>query len=344
MIYFDKILTSLSGVVGWRQSTTTGATVVDAANLASSSGLFVQGANNLVSVKNIVACHEDKAMSAEEINNVLRDILKDGISNVLNNVFTSHDVFKSGQLYRHEMDFLHPVELNRTGFAGFEINTSKRSDISTIINKLILSFSGSGSIKILLLNAGTKTLINSKTVTITANGNDESIVDWVLGKIIEPDSTYYIGYLLNNSVVAGYNREYDEADEKTKFNECGFRPIWVNGWTSETLFDVNNIEYVTEAWGLNFDISTVRDYSQLILSNKNRFAKAIQLATAIEAISFMNSTSRVNPEERVVMNVLGKKTVVDSPAIYNLYSSLEKEIKSLRDLFFLNKNEVLTLR
>jgi hypothetical protein len=344
MIYFDKILTSLSGVVGWRQSTTTGATVVDAANIESSSGLFVQGANNLVSVKNIVACHEDKAMSAEEINNVLRDILKDGISNVLNNVFTSHDVFKSAQLYRHEMDFLNPVELNRTGFAGFEINTSKRSDISTIINKLILSFSDSGSIKILLFNSGTKTLINSKTVTITANGNDESIVDWVLGKVIEPDSTYYIGYLLNSSTVAGYNREYNESDEKTKFNECGFRPIWVDGWNSETLFDVNNIEYVTETWGLNFDVSTVRDYSQLILSNKNRFAKAIQLAAAVEAISFMNSTSRVNPEERVVMNVLGKKTVVDSPAIYNLYSSLEKEIKSLRDLFFLNKNETLTLR
>ena len=344
MIYFDKILTIHSGVVGWRQSTTPGATVIDAANLASSSGLFVQGINNLVSVKNIVACHEDKAMSAEETNNVLRDILKDGISNVLNNVFTSHDVFKSAQLYRHEMDFLHPVATERTGFAGFEINTSKRSDISTIINKLILSFSSAGTIKVFLLNAGTKAIVSSKTVTVTANGNDESIVDWLLGKVIEPDSTYYIGYLLNDSTPRGYNREYDEADEKTKFNEVGFRPIFVNGWTSETLFDINDVEYVTETWGLNFDISTVRDYSQLILSNKNRFAKAIQLSAAAEAISFMNSTNRVNPEERVVMNALGKKTVVDSPAIYNLYSSLEKEIKSLRELFFRNKNEILTIR
>lgn len=341
MIYFNKILSSLIGVVGWRQSTASGSTVVDAENLAASSGLYVQDANNLVNVANIKAAIDNRSATDEQINEQLRTLQKAGISNALTEVFSDYDVFASKLLYPFEADFNHEVELGKTGFAGFEIKTARRKDISVIVNKLITSFSSSGSLKILLFNAGTKSLIDSKTVTLTANGNDETIVDWILGYIIQPDSTYFIGYLLNDSVQRGFNREYEEAELRNNFNECVIRPIFVDGWTSETLFDVNDIEYVEDTWGLNFDISTVRDYSNIILTNKNRFAKVIQLSTAIEAIKFCSQTTNINSKIRFVQ-VRGNLTNV--PEIANLYNEFYIELKSLKRLFSNREIEVHTLR
>src|SRR5450759_3369642 len=98
MIAWDKILSELIGVVGWRQSTITGDVTVDAANLASSSGLYVQGAHPIVTVKNIKATQEDNAISDANMNIVLSNLTKDGISNVLNHVFPGGDVFANGLL------------------------------------------------------------------------------------------------------------------------------------------------------------------------------------------------------------------------------------------------------
>ena len=128
---------------------------------------------------------------------------------------------------------------------------------------------------------------------------------------------------------------------KTKIVKLGKN---VDGWNVETLFDIEDVVYTSESFGINLDITTAKDYSNIILQNKDKFAKAIQLAAATEAIAMMTSTSRINPEERVIMNVFGQKIVIDSPQTYNLYSNLEKEIKSLTVLFSENAISKGTLR
>jgi hypothetical protein len=332
MIAWDKILSELIGVVGWRQSTVAGDVTVDNTNLASSSGLYVQGAHPIVTVKNIKATQEDKAITDAQMNTLLTNLVKDGASNVLNYVFPRSDVFANGLLYKYESDFTAPLtELK--GFVGFEITIASRKDIVSILNKIILQFGGTGSVKLLLFNSGVKIPLSTKTIAVTADTNITTVLDWILGYITAPGGVYYLGYLNSALDIYAYNRVFSRANIMTHFNSIVFHPIWVKDWNTETLFNIKDIVYRAETFGINLDITTALDYSNVILQNKDRFAKAIQLATAVNALSLMTSTSRINPEERVIMSSLGQKIVIDSPATYNLYTSLEKEMKTLSELF-----------
>lgn len=342
MIFWDKIFTDLIGVVGWRQSTASGAVVVDDANLASSSGLYVQGASPLVTVENIKASQPDKAISDVNMNALLVNLMKDGISNVFNFVFPQRDVFSNQLLYPYEMDFTDEIT-NFSGFVGYEIITAKRSDIAIILNKVMLQFATGGTVKLLLFNSNTNALITSKTITVTANTTTTSVLDWVMGYITAPGGKYYLGYLTSTAPGYAYNRSFDNADMKSHFNSVVFKPIYVTGWTSETLFDVNNIEYTEKTHGINLDVSTVFDVSNLILQNKDKFAKAIQLATAVEAINVMTTTNRRNETERMIL-FNGVKTVVNSPEIANIYAALENEMKRLKGWFEPDTIEKHTIR
>lgn len=343
MIFWDKILSELIGVVGWRQSTITGSVTVSATNLASSSGLYVQGAHPIVTVANLKATQEDAAISDNNMNTVLQNLMKDGISNVLNYVFPKPDILKRNLLYKNESDFNETIT-DKTGFVGFKITIANRDDIVSILNKSILQFNGTGNVKLLLFNSGMDELVTSKEITVTADTNVQSALDWVLGYITAPGGVYYLGYLNSSLGFYAYNRSFSYANVMTKFNSITFQPIYVSGWTDETLFDVNDIVYTDESFGLNFDITTAKDYSNIILQNKDRFAKAIQLATAVEALNIMNTSSRSNKEERVIMNVLNKRIVIDLPQTYNLYSSLQREMEVLTQLFDYPNIQAGTLR
>ncbi len=343
MIAWDKILSEMIGIVGWRQSTVTGDVVIDANNLASSSGLYVQGAHPQVTVKNIKSTQEDKTITDANMNVVLANLVKDGISNVLNHVFPASDIFANNLLYKHESDFSTPLT-QFNGFVGYEINTAYKKDIVSILNKIILQFNGSGNVKLLLFNSGVKAPIQTKTVAVTADTNITAVLDWILGYITAPAGKYYLGYLTTGMTIYPYNRVFSWANIQHHFNSVVFVPIYVPNWTSETLFDIKTIEYRAETFGMNFDVTIARDYSNVILQNKDRFAKAIQLSTAVQALSLMTTTGRINPEERVIMSTLGQKVIIDSPATYNLYSSLEKELKSLVSLFGQKQITIATLR
>jgi hypothetical protein len=343
MIAWDKILSELVGIVGWRQSTTTGEVVVDASNRASSSGLYVQGAHPMITVKNIKATQEDKAITDVQMNTVLANLVKDGTSNVLNYVFPNNDIFANGLLYKYESDFSAPLTVLK-GFVGFEITIANRKDIVSILNKIILQFNGVGSVKLLLFNSGQNLPITTKNIAVTADTNITSVLDWILGYITAPGGVYYLGYLNTDLTIYAYDRVFSRSNLMTHFNSIIFKPIYVPDWNVETLFDINDIVYRSENFGMNLDVTTALDYSNVILQNKDRFAKAIQLATAVNALSLMTSTARINPEERVIMSSLGQKIVIDSPATYNLYSLLEKEMKSLTGLFSQKPLESYTIR
>lgn len=343
MIAWDKILSELVGIVGWRQGTITGDVVVSPANLASSSGLYVQGAHPMVTVKNIKSTQEDRSITDDEMNEVLTNLVKDGISNVLNYVFPTSDIFANGLLYKYESDFTAPLNQLK-GFVGYEITVANRKDIVSVLNKIILQFSGVESVKLLLFNSGQKSPIASKVISVTADTNITSSLDWILGYITAPGGNYYLGYLNNSLTAYAYNRVFSRANIMTQFNSIVLRPMYVPGWNLETLFPIQTIQYRAETFGMNLDITTAKDYSNTILQNKDRFAKAIQLSTAVQALALMTSTQRINPEERVIMSALGQKVVIDSPASYNLYATLDKEIKGLLSLFSMKQIETGTLR
>jgi hypothetical protein len=276
------------------------------------------------------------------MNTLLGNITKAGITNALNTVFPDRDVFDNKLLYDYETDFTEVIT-DKVGFVGFEIQTAKRSDIAIVLNKISLSFDGNQSVKLLLFNSQSKKLITSKTIAVLKDVNTYTALDWVCGAITAQGGIWYIGYLNTGFTAHAYSYVYGNSNVRNQFNSAVFRPIYVAGHNSETLFDINDVEYVEDGFGVNLDISIVKDISSLILNNKDKFAKAIQLGTAIQCIKEMQTSNRRNADERVI-SVNGVKTVIDSPETANLYFAYDAEIKRLKLWFEDRDIESYTLR
>jgi hypothetical protein len=215
---------------------------------------------------------------------------------------------------------------------GFEINVAKRSDIAIVLNRIILQFDGTQNVKILFYSTNSKTAITSKTIACTADTNINSALDWVCGHITAPGGRYYIGYLNSEFTAHAYDRTYSDSNIMNTFGACVFKPVYVTDHASETMFDINDVVYCDKSFGMNLDVTVCKDYSGLIINNKDRFAKAIQLATAVEALKMMTSSVRRNTEERMI-NVMNTKVIIDSPETANVYFLLESEMKKLRKEF-----------
>ena len=103
MIRSDKIQTALFGGVGFRQPTLAGYNIVDATNIASSSGLFFGDSSELVTIKNIKDCQEDLSISNENFNLLLANMQKSVILDVCNKIIAEQsDFIDSLNLYPYE--------------------------------------------------------------------------------------------------------------------------------------------------------------------------------------------------------------------------------------------------
>lgn len=77
-------------------------------------------------------------------------------------------------------------------------------------------------------------------------------------------------------------------------------PIQVSGWNAETLFDVDDVDYTSETYGLNFDITSWKDYTNVILKNRNKFADCLGLQVAADVLDLILKTTRSNRNERIL--------------------------------------------
>lgn len=341
MINISNIKTAMLGVNGWIQSLLSGAPVIDADNLASSSGaIFNKDYSNLVTVENIIETYEATDLTDDQVNTLLKEIVEGSASMVLNAVFSEDDFIQNDILFPYENDFTKTLD-NDTSFVGYEINTAKRKDILNIINRITLTFNGIDTIKVLLFNSGKKSLIDSVEITtIDDDETNQELTDWILPYVNSVNGgTWYIGYLRSGLIAKAYNRQYELANNINCFNCISMRPIQVMGHDSETLFDVNDVSYTSEYYGMNFDISTFKHYDSIILQNKNKFSKALGLQVAAYVLDMIANSNRSNRIERstrenAVIQLNG--FISENVKTVGILARLNKEINNLKDTF-LNK-------
>ena len=342
-------INSLLGLVGFRQSTLSGyTTLMDAGNIASTSGLYVNDVSGLITSKNIKNCQEDIAISDANFNTWIDNRQKSSFVNLLRSIFSDNDLIENRTLFKHESDFTNTLT-NATDFVGYEIDVAKAKDINVVINKIILTFSGTDEVTVYLFHSGTDAAKDSEAITCVADTDVHTFVNWDLPAMNGvAGGKWYVGYLRSGLSGKAYNRDYESANVQTVYNCLGIKPIQVSGWNASTLFDVNDVEYTSETWGMNFDISSYRDYTSFVVENRDRFAKALQLQIAADLLNLMATTTRSNRDERIIktealIDLNGTRNVENIADSVGVLKQLDIEIKKLKKMFGNPKLQINTI-
>jgi hypothetical protein len=335
MIDVTKIQDSLVGLIGFKQPFNPDYAIVDADNLLSSSGYFVTD-NPYAKIEYIKDNQDYADISNDDFNKVLVQLKQSAISNVCNQVFSEYDFLDRNLLFKNASRKIN-TETLPIGFVGYRIEVGNTKNIAFKINRVLLDFQGTGAIKLLLFNTSSLEPLQTKEISITTD-HQEEVLDWVIdnsGKTYKGD--YYIGYLTTDLTVQPYKRDYENGNVMSSFKYLCIEPILVNGWNSETFFDVSTYQGLSQDTGLNFDISVFDDYTDFVINNKSLFARAIYLEAVIMCLGIYVSSLRSNANE-INAEQLYNKIIVElngttdstSVKIQGLKSQLLGEISSIK--------------
>lgn len=308
MLNITKIQTNLAGLVGFKQPYNPAYAILDNENIASESGYFVTD-NTFAKIEYIKDNQDYYKISDADFNSLLKGIISSGISNVCNRVFSDYDFLDRGILYKYASNKT-DVETLPNGFVGYKIEVGTEKNIAFKINRVLLDFAGTGTIKLILWNTSKKTPIYTKDITISTD-HQEEVLDWV----IDNSSTtykgdYYIGYNTNGLTVSPYKRELNRANLMSKIKYLYIKKLLVLGHSSEVLFDLSNTDGLSEDTGLNLDITVYDDFTDFVINNKMLFAKAVQLDCIIQCIQIYMASLRSNANQSN-SNQIYEKIMID---------------------------------
>lgn len=294
-----KIQADLNGLVGFRQPFNPTYAILTAANTTSRSGRFVTD-NEFCKIELLKDSQDFEAISDADFNTLLTNKQKDSIVNVCDRVFNKPDFIDRGLYYQYAYNKANTVTLPTTSFVGYRINVSLKNNVAVSLKRVLLDFATTGTIKILLFNTAQKAPLFEKEIVITTD-HQEVELDWILDNtngIHKGD--YYVGYLTDGITAAPYERDYDRSDIERTYTHLDIDKVKFTGHNTELLpSDLEAEESMDEHNGLNFDITVLDDFTDLIINNEALFATAIQMDLQINCLSVIVASIRSNRNERM---------------------------------------------
>ena len=304
MVNVTKIQDSLIGLIGYKQPFNPDYAIVDADNVLSSSGYFVTD-NPYAKIEYIKDNQDYERISDTNFNLVLKQLKQSAISNVVNQVFSEYDFIDRNLLFKNASRKVN-TEILSNGFIGYRVEVGSTKNVAFKLNRVLLDFQGTGTIKLLLWNTAKLDVVYSKEIEITTD-HQEIVLDWVLdnsGTTYKGD--YYIGYNTDSLTVAPYKRDYENGNVMSAFKYLCIEQICFPGHNTEQLFDVSQYQGLSEDTGLNFDIAIFDDYTDFVINNKQLFARAIQIDCQIQCIQLYLSSLRSNLNSAVAAQLYEK--------------------------------------
>lgn len=297
MIEATKIQNSFSGLVGYTQPINPEYAIVDAANLLSDSGYFVNS-NPFAKIEYIKDCQDYSAISDVQFNTVLDGIVRNSSLSVVNQVFSDSSYIDRQLLYKNALNKT-DTDILPNGFIGYKIEIDDTKSVAFKITRVMLDFDGVGDITLLLLNSAQKTVLKSQLVTVSSD-HQEVVLDWVLN---DTDTVYkgeyYIGYIKDVGFqLSPYKRDYDESDIMSYTTHLDIDKVKVESHLTNDLFDLTTVEFMNESTGLNLDITVYNDYTDLAIQNKFLFGRAVYLSSIINCLQIYMSSLRSSRNER----------------------------------------------
>jgi hypothetical protein len=331
-MYNRNLIDARTGLVGFENSANPAYAMVNTTNQTSRSSRYFTD-NPYCKIEYILDCMDYKDASGTQINTNLTKIQRVAFMNVCDELFNNEDYLERDLMYPYEQNKIN-LETLPAGFVGWRI--FKKAGIAFQINRIFCEFSNEGIFTLYLFSSNQPTALESQEITVSTIGfQDVSLTGWIVDNTVNYDGHYFLGYIKNDLIP--YKRDYCNSDLKAYFKHLAFERIYVPGHSSDTLFNQDDIDGLSENPGINPDISVYRDYTDLIIRNENLFATAVQLAGQIEILRLIISSGRSNPTERITKQVVDKLLfeLEGNPElkIYGLKNKYNQEIKKLKNSF-----------
>ena len=292
----NKIQTALFGGVGFRNSTLPEYAIVNEDNQKSESGLYFQDGSELVTIQNIKDSQPNADISEEDFNNLLSNMQRSVILDVVNKVIQGQsDFIASTNLFPFEKTF-DTFEVKKGKFVGYEI---KKLGYYAKIPFVELSFDGDATFDLCLYNSNLKEPIETLQVTTSAGESKVIPLDWELTDDENyKGGTFYLGYI-DDFEAKACKRDYQSSSVKVN-------TPYFNVWSVNMSTDLNKRTkvYDSDSHGLNFGLDVYNDYTELVIRNKSLFWTVIQLQMHQKVLSMIKYSVRNNYiQDKNMMNV-----------------------------------------
>jgi hypothetical protein len=298
--------------------------------------MVYQDFSSLVTVQNVWKVQEDAAISEADFNTFLTNLTNAAFVKVLNAVFQDQDYLENRVLYPFENVWTNTLD-NDTSFVGYEIKPANRRDLIIALNNVFTSFTASDTVKLLLFHSSKNALIDSKEITVEELTDTDTALSWDLSNFTYSGGKFYVGYLRSGLTAKAVTREWDSANVKSCYNMFRIEPIQVSGWDAETLFDVDDVDYTSDTYGLNFDITSWKDYTNIILRNKAKFVNCLGLQVAADVLDLILKSTASDGIERSLKSsaftALEGFINEDLPRTVGITAKLKDEIARIKKTF-----------
>ena len=299
MFNANKIKLDLYGVVGCRQPFNPDYAIIDADNQVSTSNLFVTDNPNC-KIEYLKDSQDYDSISDADFNTKLKRMQENSIVKVGNAIFDNSSYIDRQVLYKNPQNRVETEDLT-SGFVSHKIDVSSQKNVAFEITRVLLNFEGAGDIKLMLFDSNQDAPINEKVITISST-NQVEVLNWVVDNSGDTyKGEYYLGYLTNYvdiGTLKPFKREYNDSNIESDICHLDIRKVQFKGHSTETLPDLSSDEGLSEATGLNPDITVYNDYTDLMIQNKRLLATAINYAFQIEFIQVYIATLRINTNSR----------------------------------------------
>jgi len=332
----SKIQAAFGGLVGIRQPFDPAYQKLDVSFESSSSGLYLDDVSNY-KTEFWIDTQDYAEITDTDLSTRMGQVRDGAVSSVLSQIFTESSYIDRNKLFSQTFDRLNNVtqQGDAQTFYGYEILPEMDKNLAFKITKCTLEMVGTGDITIQLYNSSKLEPLFSQVVTIGGGTSLEEVeLNWVVDSTKIPyKGTYFLGYY-KNSNIQPIKRDYEAGDIMNQIKGLYIERMSIQ----DDFLNLSSLRYEEDHNGLNFDITTYYDYTDLVLQNAFLFAKPLQLQWAMNVMLSYSSAFRVNRKERISKELMASiirsiegQNAKDQLRIVGVRELLTGEIARLRE-------------
>ena len=334
----NKVLTAMQGRLGWEQPTLAGMPTLSIPNLTATSGRTYEEFHPSASIQKLYTSQEDPQITDLQFNALLQKKDRTVIFRCLNAIFNKPQQIEHGLVYERQSNVRNIPVPNQGNFCGYRIKVSN-SDYAVMINTVALFFNGVATFNLYLFNDLTLAPLKVQSVTSVANSQMIVRLDWIL-KYIDDNKggLFYIGYFQNDlGSVLAVDEQLNLWDDSKCFGAWPFQ----SPQTDTLNFNRINPSVVFRTYGMNMEVSSYRDYTEMIVMNAHLFDEARGLLMAIYILEIIKNSSRTDRDNRQANQMIKLDYDLDlafptkeAPFMAGLRAQLKREYQRINDNFW----------
>ena len=345
-----KIQEKLKNLIGVRRPLDVDYTLLSNDFYDSFSGLYVDDVE-LFDFKLFVDNLPIEGKDPTTVNRAWSELISSSIANVVNQVFLKPDYIDRQVLFTKAFESNRFGDiLNPNTYYGYEIEVSSKKDVAFNVSRVIVEAVGTGDFTIGLYASGVNVPLMTKVVTFPSHNLpfevelnwmvDNSIVSTfpLLYDVTSYKGKYFLGIIASDTnVITPLSRDYENGNIMSNVSELNISSV--TNKSVPTIF--SDSESNSDHNGLNFDITVLYDYTDLVLNNKQLFAKSIQINTAISVLTMALKSIRSNRNQRVsaelyaqILLILNGNKQWNQQRVYGLKEQLVGEIAKIQQEVF----------